>query len=235
MEIKRVLIKLSGEAISDSSKKFDISKVEQVCAKLKSLHDNNIGISIVIGGGNIIRGRDFQNANISRETADSVGMISTFMNGLILRDALNRFGIHSEIVSNLNLPFGVLNSNPWTIENLIHSSKTIIFVGGLGTPYFSTDTVSVIAALMSKSDVLLKATKTDGVYTDDPAHNLDALHIPELTYSDAISQNLKIMDTSAFVLAEQNKLRTHIFSIFEDDCFIKSINNTIKQSVLTKK
>jgi uridylate kinase len=233
--MKRVLIKISGEAIAGTAgDKFDLGAVSVICHDIKAVVESGIGVSIVVGGGNIIRGRDYKDSTcLKRETADSIGMMATAINAMILRDAIKDIGIDTEIVSPLNLPFDILQSNPFVIEKLVAERKVIIFSGGLGTPYFSTDTMAIVASFLSKSDMLLKSTKTDGIYDKDPAIHSDATHIPHLTYKEAIRKNLKIMDQMAFALAEQRNLPIHVFSIKEENCFIKSIKKEIKQSIVS--
>ena len=190
-------------------------------------------MSLVVGGGNVIRGRDFQESNIiKQETADSVGMLSTVINGILLRDALRSIGINSELVSGLRLPFDILRNDPFNILKLLDEKKVIIFVGGTGLPYFSTDTVSVIAAFMSRCDAILKATKTDGVYDKDPHKFSDAVHVSNLTYQEAIEKGLNVMDKTAFALASQRNIPIYVFSAKEDNCFIRALNSEIKHSVV---
>ena len=234
MDCKRVLIKISGEMISGSNgSKFDFDAISKLCHNIKNVVDSNIDVSLVVGGGNVIRGRDFQDSNIiKQETADSVGMLSTVINGILLRDALRGIGINSELVSGLRLPFDILRNDPFNISKLTDEKKVIIFVGGTGLPYFSTDTVSVIAAFMSNCDAILKATKTDGVYDKDPYKFNDAVHISNLTYKDAIGKGLEVMDKTAFALASQRNIPIYVFSAKEDNCFVRVIKSEIKHSVV---
>jgi uridylate kinase len=232
--MRRVLIKISGEAISNSDCGFDFERISGICEKIKNVISEGIGVSFVVGGGNIIRGRDFAGTvAIRQETADSVGMLATVMNGIVVRDILRSNGVATEIVSPLRLPFDILQADHFTISKLITEGNVIMFCGGTGLPYFSTDTISVVAAFMSQCDAILKATKTDGIYDKDPAIHNDAIQIPNLTYQKAISRNLKIMDRTAFALAEQRGIPIHIFREDEPDCFLRSINKSIKQSIVS--
>lgn len=240
---KRVLIKISGEFFlptenknqneTSNSAKFDTLKLNKLCNDIVSILNTGTNISLVIGGGNIIRGRDFNNNElISRETADSIGMLSTVINGIIVRDILKKQNIDVEIVSLLDLPFDIKKLNPFTLNELVEQNKLIIFVGGLGLPYFSTDTISVVGASLSHCDVILKATKTDGVYDKDPKLHSDAKHLDNITYDYALQNNLQIMDDTAFSLAKQLNLPIYIFSLFEDNCFIKALNKSIRISIV---
>ena len=230
---KRVLIKLSGEFFSSETEKFDLKKLNEICCNLQNILKLGTNISLVIGGGNIIRGRDFQNNNlIQRETADSVGMLSTVMNSMILRDALQRNNITSTIVSPLDLSFEIKKLSSFIIHDLIKSNQLIIFAGGLGIPYFSTDTATVVGAALSNCDAIFKATKTDGVYNKDPFKFKDAEFLPQLTYDYAIQHKLQIMDDTAFLLARQKKIPIYVFSANAPNCFVNIIKQQLKHSVI---
>jgi uridylate kinase len=159
-------------------------------------------------------------------------MLSTVLNAIVMRDALRSYGFGVDIVSPLQLPFDVLPCDVFTVNKLSVRDDIIIFCGGAGLPYFSTDTIAVIAAAMTRCDVLLKATKTDGIYDMDPNKACDAQHIPELTYDDAIRRNLRVMDQTAFEMASQRKLPIYVFSVREHDCFQRALNREIKMSVV---
>ncbi|MBQ9440932.1 MAG: hypothetical protein IJU54_00800 [Alphaproteobacteria bacterium] len=240
---KRILIKISGEIFLSSyfieqvdnnkNKQFDDTNLNKLCNNIINILNTGVNISLVIGGGNIIRGKDFHGNNlIKRETADSVGMLATVINGIIVRDVLKQHNIDAEIVSPLDLPFDIKKLNTFTLNKLISKNKLIIFVGGLGVPYFSTDTISVVGASLSHCDVILKATKTDGVYDKDPKIYQDANHLDNITYDYAIQNNLQIMDDTAFSLAKQLNIPIYIFSIFEDNCFVKALNRSISMSIV---
>jgi uridylate kinase len=227
------LIKISGETLSGADGKFGLNEIATVCDNVKNVIDSGIKVCLVIGGGNIVRGRDFQKSDlIASETADSIGMLSTVMNGIFMRDALRARGLYVEAVSALRLPFGILPNDVFTVRELASRGAVIIFCGGVGLPYFSTDTVAVIAASMARCDALLKATKTDGIYDADPKIFDDAKHIPELTHSEAIQRNLQVMDQTAFVLASQRKLPIYVFAVNEPNCFMRAINGELKLSVV---
>lgn len=228
----RVLIKISGEFFSSNTgEKFNLDKLNILCENIINVLNSGIKVSLVIGGGNILRGRDFQNNKlIPRETADNVGMLATAINGIVFRDVLKSHNIDTELVSMLDLPFNILKLDSFTINNLINQNKVIIFVGGLGLPYFSTDTIAVVGAFLSKCDVILKATNTDGIYNKDPKKYQDAKYLKQITYDYAISNNLQIMDDTAFLLAKQQRIPIYIFSIEENNCFVNALNNQIKKS-----
>jgi uridylate kinase len=232
--MKRILIKISGEVLaSQDGTGFGRGHITGLCKSIKAVVETGIGTSIIIGGGNIIRGAEYdESAWLRRETADSLGMLATVMNSILLRDLLTSIGVAASIVSSLRLPFDIESNDVYSVERLISQRRAVIFAGGVGLPYFSTDTMSVIAASMSMSDVILKATKTDGIYDKDPNKYIGAVYIPELTYQDALRQDLKIMDSQAFALAEQRKIPIRIFSMYEPNCFVRAINGEIRQSVV---
>jgi uridylate kinase len=223
--IKRVLIKISGESLA-----LDFSNISRICNDVKSLLDDGIAVSIVIGGGNIVRGRSLN--KFQRETVDSMGMLATSINGLALQDEFKKIGVDSVVLSQISLPFGVENSNPFNIQKHIKNNNVIIFVGGAGISYFSTDTIAVINAIITRSDVLLKATKTDGIYDKDPEKFLDAKHIEQISHAKAIENNLQIMDHAAFSIAMEHNLPIIVFSINEENCFVRGVKGTIKRSLI---
>ncbi|MDR2074609.1 MAG: hypothetical protein LBP31_00070 [Holosporales bacterium] len=223
--IKRVLIKISGESLA-----LDFLNANRVCNNVKNLLKEGIAVSIVIGGGNIVRGRSLN--KFQRETVDSMGMLATAINGLALQDEFRKIGVDSVVLSQITLPFGIENSNPFNIQKHIENNTVIIFVGGAGISYFSTDTIAVINAIITRSDVLLKATKTDGIYDKDPAKFPEATHIKQISHSEAIEKNLQIMDHAAFSIAMEHNLPIVIFSVNEENCFVNGINGTIKRSLV---
>ncbi|MDR1365054.1 MAG: hypothetical protein LBJ42_00520 [Holosporales bacterium] len=232
MKVERVLIKISGEALSGAEGIFDSQAISGVCSNIKNVVDSGVKVCLVVGGGNIIRGRDFQNCRFMiTETADTVGMLSTVMNCVIMRDALASCGMSVAAVSTLHLPFNILSNDIYTLNRLLPSNDVVIFCGGIGLPYFSTDTVAVVAAIMARCNVLLKATKTDGIYDLDPRLFANAQYIPELTHSDAIRRCLSVMDQTAFEVASKYKLPIYVFSASEPNCFARAINGEIKMSV----
>ena len=235
MKYNRVLLKISGETLSGNSNNvFEISSALAVAQDIKNVLDAKIDVSIVVGGGNIVRGRSFLNSeHIMRETADSVGMLSTVINGLLLKNVLSSIGLDAVVVSYLNLPFGIQSANHDAILKYIDEKKIIIFVGGLGIPYFSTDTSATINAILSKCDIILKATKTDGIYDKDPKKYKNSQHIAKITYDEAISANIHIMDQAAFAMAKEHKLPILVFSMHEKNCFFKALNGDIKHSLVS--
>ncbi|MDR0552902.1 MAG: hypothetical protein LBG13_02310 [Holosporales bacterium] len=231
LHIERVLVKISGESLSKGSDNFfDFCAARRICSDVKNLIARGTKVSIVVGGGNIIRGRSLE-GDIRREAADSVGMCATVINGMILSEIFSELSVSNVILSPINVPFGIENSNIKTIND--NRDKVIIFVGGTGFPHFSTDTAAVINAVMTGADMMLKATKTNGIYDRDPHKYDNAKFIASISYEEAISNNIAVMDKTAFVLAMENNLKIVIFSINEDDCFCRAIDGSISRSVVS--
>ncbi len=236
MNFRRVLIKISGELFSSGNNGFHNDRLNDVCNNIINVISSGIDVSLVVGGGNIIRGREFQDGGIiKRETADSIGMLATVINGIMLREMLLARNVDCAIASALDLPFDIKKLNPFVVDRLVNEHKTIIIVGGLGLPYFSTDTISVVGASLSHCDAILKATNTDGVYDMDPNKYDDAQHLDWLTYDFAIEHNLQVMDETAFLLARNLKKPIYVFSAFEKNCFIRAINGEIRRSIVSEK
>ena len=213
---------------------FDPDFIDTICRNIKNVMEDSVKVSIVVGGGNIIRGKTLVKSGcVDRITADSMGMMATVMNGLIMQRMLFNIGVDSYILSPFSLPFGIKNIKAESFFEDNDPKRVAIFVGGTGYPYFSTDTSSVLNAVLSRSDVVLKATKTDGIYDKDPAIFEDAVFIPEISYKKALELNLKIMDTTAFSMAMEHNIRIIVFSIFEKNCFKRALRSEIKSSVVS--
>lgn len=235
---KRVLIKISGEMfskkLSTSKEPCNIISMLAIAEKIQNVINLGIGVSIVVGGGNIVRGSVFSNCNnIIRETADSAGMLATVINGLLLNDVLQSVGIDSVVVSNIYFPFDIHKANISSILKYIDEKKVIIFVGGTGISYFSTDTAAVTNAILSRCDIILKATKTDGIYNQDPKKYPNAKHISQISYTDARNLGIDIMESAAFALAQKNNISILVFSMDEPDCFARAIHKKIKHSLVS--
>jgi len=223
---KRVLLKLSGEALTVGNK-FGLDKeaCSQIALSIKQVHDQKVQIGVVIGGGNIFRGSLANSFGFARIPADQIGMLSTLINGLVLQQALATLGIKSRVMSAIKVD-SVIESYHWSLANDALSEGTIvIFVGGTGNPYFTTDTAAALRASETRAEILLKATKVDGVYSDDPLKNPKAVKLPTLTYSEALSQKLNVMDATAIALCRENQIPICIFNFFEKDAMLKAVCN----------
>jgi uridylate kinase len=227
---KRILLKISGEALAGENKgmspSFGINPdmLSKMTKDIKAIHDKGIEVGIVVGGGNFFRGA-ISLPTIERENADYIGMLATVMNAVALQNALKNAGIDARHVSALPITVG---GEPYVRDTCIRhleKKRVIIFSAGTGNPYFTTDTAAVLRATEMRCDLLLKATKVDGVYCSDPKKNVDANHFKTITYSQVLQKKLKVMDATAITLAHENNLPIAIFSIYEDNNFEKVLSH----------
>ncbi len=210
----RVLLKLSGQAFSGPTKLgIDPDTVEAIAEDIKDAKEAGVDIAIVIGAGNIIRGQSASNRGMERATADYMGMLGTVINSLALQDALEKIGVHTRVQSAITMSEV---AEPFIRRRAIRhmeKGRVVILAAGTGNPYFTTDTAASLRALEIKADAVLKATNVDGVYTSDPHKDPDAKKFSEITYMEAIKQNLGIMDLTAFTLCMENDLPIVVFDI----------------------
>jgi uridylate kinase len=223
MATKRVLLKLSGESLSKGSSSISADSLSRTVNEIKSVVTcrSKVQLAIVIGAGNIWRGAC---KFIERVTADRMGMLVTVMNSLALSDALAKIGMKS----NLFLANGVSgfaeNFNREKVIRCIEQGNTVIFAGGTGNPFFTTDTTAALRAAEIKADMLLKATQVDGVYSADPKKNKDAMKFNSLTFEEALDKHLKIMDYEAFSLCRQTNISITVFDFYKDGNLKKVLN-----------
>ena len=233
MHMKRILIKLSGEALKGkSSTSFSQEVLDPIGDQIKALVSKGIQIGIVVGGGNIFRGKE-SISSLNRSQADHMGMLATIINGLALQNVLEHKGIKSQVFSALPV-LGVCEifNHQKAIEAL-EAGQVAICVGGGGNPYFTTDTAAVLRALELNCDVLMKATKVDGVYEDDPQVNKQAKRFDNLSYEEVLKKDLKVMDATAIALAAEHKVRIMVFSLLEGNCFEKALNNKLTHTIIS--
>ncbi|MGB9793636.1 MAG: UMP kinase [Caldisericum exile] len=223
-QYRRIILKLSGEALADVDG-VGISKntLEELAEQVAYLHNQGIEIGIVIGGGNILRGTEAEKLGIDRATGDYMGMLATIINALALQNALLQRELDARVMSSFTIPEV---AEPYILAKaLSHFSKrrVIIFGGGTGLPFFSTDTTAALRALELKADAIFKATKVDAVYSDDPIKNMNAVKYETITYTEFLLKNLKVMDATAVSLCRDFKLPIVIFSIKGKDTLIKAV------------
>ncbi len=216
MKFKRVLLKLSGEALAGHSG-FGLSplEIDRICNEIKDVIDIGVEVGIVVGGGNIFRGISDVAKEMSRTVADDMGMLATVINGLALKDSLRRKGINAHVMSATRIDKVCDLFSSEIAKNYLASKEPVVFVGGTGNPYFTTDTAAALRALEIDADVLLKATKVDGVYDKDPIKHSDATLFDRITYIDVIKKNLKVMDLTAISLCRENNLPVVVFNILK--------------------
>ena len=215
---KRILLKLSGEALmGDDSYGINRAVIERIVREIGEIVALGVQVAIVIGGGNIFRGVAPAAAGMDRATADYMGMLATVMNGMALQDAMNRFGLGCRVQSALNLEQVAEPFIRGKALRYLEDGKVVIFVSGTGNPFFTTDTAAALRGVEMDAEVVIKATKVDGVYTNDPKVDHTATRYQRLSFDEAISKNLKVMDATALTLCRDQKLPIVVFSIFKQD------------------
>lgn len=213
---KRVLLKLSGEALMGSDA-YGINRqtLLEVVSEVKSVVDLGVQVGIVIGGGNIFRGIAPAANGMDRAQADYMGMLATVMNGLALQDAMRVSGLVARVQSALCIDQVVEPYIRGKAIRYLEQGRTVIFAGGTGNPFFTTDTAAALRGAEIGAEIVLKATKVDGIYTADPKKDPDAVKFDSITFNEAISRDLGVMDATAFALCRDQKLPINVFSIFK--------------------
>ena len=211
---RRVIVKLSGEALS-GPEKFGIHQptIDRFAADLVAAQRLGTALSVVVGGGNVLRGAQISENGVSRPTADAMGMLATVMNALVLVAAIERAGRSARAMSALIMPQVCETYERASALRHLEDKRIIVFAGGTGNPYFTTDTTAVLRAAEMECDAVLKATDVDGVYTADPKKDPKATRYESLDHQEALDRRLKIMDATAFALAQENRMPIIVFSI----------------------
>jgi len=213
---KRILLKLSGEALmGEDSYGINRPTLERIVAEISGVIDLGVEIAVVIGGGNIFRGVTSAAAGMDRATADYIGMLATVMNALALQDAMRRFNLVSRVQSALNIEQVAEPYIRGKAMRYLEEGKIVIFAAGTGNPFFTTDTAAALRGMEMNVNLVLKATKVDGVYTEDPRTNPEARRYQSVTFDEAIIKKLKVMDATALTLCRDQKLPINVFSIFK--------------------
>ena len=213
---KRILLKLSGEALmGDDAYGINRTTMDRIVAEIALVAAMGLEIAVVIGGGNIFRGLAPAAAGMDRATADYMGMLATVMNALALQDAMRRGGLNGRVQSALNIEQVVEPYIRGKAMRYLEEGKIVIFAAGTGNPFFTTDTAAALRGTEMGCDIVLKATKVDGVYSADPRTDPQARRYARLSFDDAIKQNLKVMDATALTLCRDQKLPINVFSIFK--------------------
>ena len=213
---KRILLKLSGEALmGNDAYGINPQVIAGICGEIKAVADMGVEIGVVIGGGNIFRGMAGTATGMDRATADYMGMLATIMNALALGDALRRAGVEARVQSALRVDAVAEPYIRGRALRHLEEGKVVIFAAGTGNPFFTTDTGAALRGREINADLVLKATKVDGVYTADPMKDPTATRYSSLTFDEAIVKNLKVMDATALALCRDQQLRLNVFSIFK--------------------
>jgi uridylate kinase len=229
LKYKRIVLKLSGEVLRgpNGGDPIDPVTLERICGQVKEIHDLGASICIVIGGGNIFRGLQGVERGVDRITGDYMGMLATVINGLALMDRLEKLGVNTRVQS--AIPMNQI-AEPFIMRRAmrhLEKRRIVIFVAGTGNPYFSTDTTAALRASEMHADIIMKATKVDGIYDKDPNKHADAVRYEKITFIDALRQRLNVMDSTAFSLCLDNHVPILVFN-FNDP-------HAIKRAVLGEK
>jgi uridylate kinase len=221
---KRILLKLSGEALMGSQNYgIDIKVAQSAALELKAVHELGIEIAVVVGGGNIFRGVSESAGNMDRAAADYIGMLATVMNAVVLQDALEQAGVYTRVMSAIDIP---QLAEPFIRRRAIRhleKGRVVIFAAGTGNPYFTTDSAAALRALEIEADVILKGTKVDGIYSADPVIDLTATRFDRITFQEVLEKHLKVMDASAISLCRDNDLPIMVFNMREADNIVRAV------------
>jgi len=231
---KRVLLKLSGEALmGEDSYGINRAVIERIVAEIGEVVAMGVQVAVVIGGGNIFRGLAPAAAGMDRVTADYMGMLATVMNAMALQDAMKRLGLDSRVQSALNLEQVAEPYIRGKALRYLEEGKVVIFGAGTGNPFFTTDTAAALRGVEMNAEVVIKATKVDGIYTADPKKDPTATRYAKLTFDEAISKNLQVMDATALTLCRDQKMPIIVFNIFKDGALKRVILGQEEGTLLT--
>ena len=222
---KRVILKLSGEVLrgGKSGDPIDADTLFHVCSQVKEIHELGVQVGVVIGGGNIFRGLNGEKRGVDRTTGDYMGMLATVINGLAIMDCLEKLGVSTRVQS--AIPMNQI-AEPFILRRAVRhmeKGRVVIFVAGTGNPYFSTDTTAALRASEMHADIIMKATKVDGIYDKDPKKHADAVKYDQLTFIDALKQRLNVMDSTAFSLCMDNNVPILVFDLNDEHSIRKAI------------
>ena len=232
---KRILLKLSGEALMGAdSFGIDPSVLDRIAAEVKELIEANVQVGIVIGGGNLFRGEKLAKAGMDRVAGDHMGMLATVMNSLAMQDALERIRVGTRVMSAVSLTGVCEDYDRRYALRYMREGQVVIFTAGTGNPFFTTDTAACLRGIEVDADVILKATKVDGVYSADPHKDPEAEFYSHLTYDQALSQELGIMDLTAFCLARDHDKSIRVFNMQKPGGLIKAVLEESEGTLITK-
>ena len=222
---KRVILKLSGEVLrgGKTGDPIDADTLFHVCSQVKEIHELGVQVGVVIGGGNIFRGLNGEKRGVDRTTGDYMGMLATVINGLAIMDCLEKLGVSTRVQS--AIPMNQI-AEPFILRRAMRhmeKGRVVIFVAGTGNPYFSTDTTAALRASEMHADIIMKATKVDGIYDKDPKKHADAVKYDQLTFIDALKQRLNVMDSTAFSLCMDNNVPILVFDLNDEHSIRKAI------------
>ncbi|MBN8543046.1 MAG: UMP kinase [Alphaproteobacteria bacterium] len=235
-KFKRVLIKVSGEALmGDKQYGQDLDTIQRIANDIKSVVALGVEVCVVVGGGNIFRGISGAAKGMERSSADYMGMLATILNGLAIQNILERSGVETRVLSAIEMQ---QVAEPYIRRRALRhmeKGRVVIFAGGIGNPYFTTDTTAALRASEMQCDALMKGTQVDGVYDSDPKKNPTAKRFEQLSYHDVLSKDLKVMDAAAISLARENQIPILVFSIHEEGNFAKVVKGEGQYTVISDK
>ncbi len=233
-KFKRILLKISGEALmGDLPFGIDIKTVQSICKNIKDVYDQDYELCLVVGGGNIFRGVSVAAQGMERASADYMGMLATVINALSLQNCLESIGIPTRVQS--AIPMATI-CEPYARRRAVRhmeKKRIVIFAGGTGSPFFTTDTTATLRAIEMNCDAVFKGTGVDGVYSEDPKKNPNATRYETLTYREVINKDLKVMDISAITMARDNNIPIVVFSIKEKDAFSRVAAGEGKYTIIS--
>lgn len=229
---KKILLKLTGTIFLDNEQKLSVNLFKQLAQQIKKLHDTH-QFGIVIGGGNFFRGNEHgKRLGLNPSMGHQIGMLATMMNGLMVKDILEQNDLGVSLFCAVPSPEVGAPITHQDIMDAVVNSRILIFTGGTGNPFFTTDTTAVLRALQMQADELWKGTRVDGIYSADPNKDTDAKLLKKVTYGQALQQNLGIMDATAFALAQSYKQKIRVFSIFGPDALLQAASSTNFGSII---
>lgn len=234
LKFGRILVKLSGEALQGPEAfGLDATTLSQVAAQIKQVYDRGVEIGLVVGGGNIFRGAQINNAQIDRVTKDQMGMMATVINGLALRDVLAANGMPTVLMSAIPMQEVARSVDVMAAREALAQGKIVIFVGGTGNPFVTTDTAAALRSVEIAADVVIKATKVDGIYSADPMKDPQATRYDRLSYDKVIQRNLQVMDLAAFAMCREQKMPIVVADMFKSGALLKIVAGEDEGTLVT--
>lgn len=230
---RRILLKLSGEALMGGQNYgIDVDVARSVANEIKSVQELGVEVAVVVGGGNIFRGVSASAGDMDRASADYIGMLATVMNAVVLQDALEKLDVYTRALSAIDIP---QLAEPFIRRRAVRhleKGRVVIFAAGTGNPFFTTDSAAALRALEIKADIIMKATKVDGIYSDDPEKNAAATRFEEVSYQEVLEKQLKVMDASAISLCMDNGLPIMVFNMRSPGNIIKAVQGDLSIGTL---
>lgn len=233
---RRVMLKLSGEAFqnAETGESLDPSVLQSIAEQIKRVRALGVQVAVVVGGGNIFRGITAEKCGVDRTTGDYMGMLATVINSLALQSTLESMGVHTRVLTAINMPAVAEPMIRRRAIRHLEKNRVVIFAAGTGNPYFSTDSAAALRASEIGADVLLKATKVDGIYTADPLKDPTARRFQRITYLEALTRQLKVMDAAAFSLCQENKIPILVFNFFKKGEILRAVTGRPVGTLVTE-